>query len=163
MGRSMDRLYAPWRSLYVEKKDNKQSDACPFCEASASAVERDFLILSRSLQVVVLLNRYPYNTGHLLIIPVAHVADLDQLLPSVRAEMVEAASEWSVRLRATFNCQGFNIGFNLGTVSGGSIPGHIHLHVLPRWSGDTNFLATLGDVKLVSHDLESVYDRLLSK
>ncbi|MDQ5890334.1 MAG: adenylyltransferase [Candidatus Dependentiae bacterium] len=156
----MERLYAPWRSLYVKK--DKESDECPFCVAAASSDDAAHLVLSRAGGVLTMLNRFPYNTGHLLIIPPSHVADLEVIPSEVRAGMMEAAATWSTVLKKQFNCHGFNIGFNLGAVAGGSIPGHIHMHVVPRWQGDTNFLATIGETKLISSDLADIYKQLLA-
>ncbi|MEI7580420.1 MAG: HIT domain-containing protein [bacterium] len=153
----MDRLYAPWRSSYITEEKTTE---CPFCVAVASVQDESHFVLSRTQDVLVLLNKYPYNAGHLLVVPTVHCGALDGLTPAIRSAMMEAATEWSGMLQQALSCHGFNIGFNLGTVSGGSIPDHIHLHVLPRWSGDTNFLATLGDTKLVSFNLQDVYSRL---
>ncbi len=157
----MDILYAPWRSLYV-KKDATGDAACPFCVAAESADDQAHLVLDRGDGWLVLMNAFPYNSGHLLIIPAAHAADISTVGPQVRAAMMEASVTWTARLQAVLKCHGFNIGFNLGTVSGGSIPGHLHMHIVPRWQGDTNFLATIGQVKLISSDITQIYQALLS-
>jgi ATP adenylyltransferase len=154
----MNRLYAPWRSEYITEEKTTE---CPFCLAARSSDDQAHYVLSRNHAVVVLLNKYPYNAGHVLIVPVAHCATLEGLTSQVRGAIMEAATVWSGILQKALSCQGLNIGFNLGIVSGGSIPDHIHMHVLPRWAGDTNFLATLSDTKLISFNLQDVYRRLL--
>jgi len=157
----MERLYAPWRSKYV-KKDKTNGEPCPFCVGAASGDAAAHYVLSCENGVLVMLNRYPYNTGHLLIIPVDHVSDLAFIAPAVRARMMEGAVHWSAILKKLFNCQGFNIGFNVGEVAGGSIPDHLHMHVVPRWQGDTNFLATVGETKLISSDIADIYSQLMA-
>lgn len=157
----MKRLYAPWRAAYV-KKNKEHKPACPFCSASQQREDEANLVLFRNEHIIVMLNKYPYNTGHLLIIPHEHKAELAEVSCDVRAALIEAASEWTEILRAHLKCQGFNIGFNLGTVSGGSIPEHLHMHVLPRWQGDTNFLTTLAETKLVSFSPDDLYHALAS-
>ena len=161
----MNTLYAPWRSSYIkkEKVGKKEKEECPFCVAALSTQDAAHFVLSRNADVLVLLNKYPYNAGHLLIIPLVHCATLEGLSPKVRASMMEAATLWSEILKKELVCQGLNIGINLGVVSRGSIPDHLHMHVLPRWQGDTNFLATLADVKLISADLQTMYYMLVSK
>ncbi len=158
----MDRLYAPWRSLYIKKNRDKSTE-CPFCVAVASSDDSAHFVLWRSPEVLVLMNLYPYNTGHLLVISAGHCGSLEGLTPLERAAMMEAVSVWTDVLRAEFGCQGFNIGLNLGVVSGGSIPDHLHMHIVPRWQGDTNFLVTVSDIKLISVELEAVYARLLKR
>jgi ATP adenylyltransferase len=157
--KNMNRLYAPWRSSYIVEKKSSQ---CPFCVAAVSTDDKAQYVLWRDQDVLVLLNKYPYNAGHLLVIPTMHCGTLEGLTSVVRAALIEAATVWSGIVQRVLGCQGFNIGFNLGTISGGSIPEHIHLHVLPRWAGDTNFLATLGETKLISFNLDEVYQRLLN-
>lgn len=155
----MDRLYAPWRSSYV-KKESDGAPSCPFCDAAASSDDAAHLVLARYNGALVMMNKFPYNTGHLLVIPSVHIADLSETTAAVRGQLMEAANDWIQILQKQFKCQGFNVGFNLGTVSGGSIPGHVHMHIVPRWQGDTNFLATIGNVKLVSSDINEVYRKI---
>ena len=157
---SMDRLYAPWRSTYV-KKETTTDNQCPFCVVAVSSDDAAVLVVARYAGFFVMMNKFPYNTGHLLVIPVAHVAGLEQLTSVIRSGMMDAVVEWSDILKKRLGCQGFNVGFNLGVVSGGSIPGHLHMHIVPRWQGDTNFLTTIGDVKLISSDLNDIYKRLI--
>jgi ATP adenylyltransferase len=156
----MDKLYAPWRSAYIKKESNDQP-SCPFCDAAVSSNDAAHFVLARYDGVLVMMNKFPYNTGHLLVIPAAHIADLGEATAVVRGQLMEAANDWIQILQKQLNCQGFNVGFNLGAVSGGSIPGHVHMHIVPRWQGDTNFLATIGNVKLISSDINEVYKKII--
>lgn len=155
----MDRLFASGRGSYVGKK--REPGSCPFCAAVITSDDAAAYIVERTPDFLVLLNRYPYNAGHLLVVPVAHVADLVSLRPPVRAALMEAVVMWAVRVERALGCHGFNIGCNLGQGSGGSIPEHVHLHVVPRWQGDTNFLVTTADTKLVSVGLAEVYEKIM--
>lgn len=155
----MDRLFASGRAAYVGKK--REGDACPFCIAAASVHDASVYIVERTPDILVLLNRYPYNAGHLLVVPVAHVADFASLTPLVRAAIMEAVVCWTSRVQLALGCHGFNIGCNVGVVSGGSIPDHVHMHIVPRWQGDTNFLVTIGETKLVSRGLDEVFEKLM--
>ena len=152
----MKRLYAPWRSSYVKTKDT----SCPFCAAVTTRDDAQSFVLARFDGVLVMLNRYPYNAGHLLVIPHAHEADLSALTQEVRSQIMEATNRCIQVLQEKLGCKGVNVGFNFGECSGGSIPDHLHMHILPRWQGDTNFLATIGTTKLVSFDLEEMYEKL---
>lgn len=152
----MKRLYAPWRSSYFKSDDT----GCPFCNAVTTNDDVGALVLARFDSVLVMLNRYPYNAGHLLVIPHAHEAGLSALSPAVRGEIMEATNRCIQVLTEKLECKGVNVGFNFGECSGGSIPDHLHMHILPRWQGDTNFLATIGQTKLVSFDLEEMYEKL---
>ena len=158
----MNQLYAPWRAAYVKEEKNNLQE-CPFCAAAQSDDDAAHMVLARNEHVLVLLNKYPYNTGHLLIIPLNHVAQLSDLSPEVRASIMEATAEWSQIVQRELNCQGFNIGLNIGKISGGSIPDHLHMHVLPRWQGDTNFLVTLAETKLISFSLSDLYHALMKQ
>ena len=152
----MKRLYAPWRSSYIKSKNNQ----CPFCIAAVTDDDLSSFVCARYEQVAVILNRYPYNTGHMLIIPYQHESELSCLMPAVRAEMMEAVNDSITVLKKVLQCHGINVGFNFGESSGGSIPDHLHMHVVPRWSGDTNFLVTVGNTKLISCDLHQIYQQI---
>jgi len=157
----MDRLYAPWREAYVGKEKSGKGE-CPFCLAAASSDDASHHVLDRGGDFLVMLNRFPYNSGHLLIVPTDHIAELEAASSEVRAGMMEAVAKWSALIKRALGCHGFNIGFNIGEVSGGSIPGHLHMHVVPRWRGDTNFLTTIGQTKLISCSLDGIYRQLLA-
>jgi len=159
----MKRLYAPWRSNYVTdsgKKENNlaiSKDTCVFCQQVANQPDDVSYVLRRCDLCFVMLNRYPYNGGHILVLPFDHKPDLEDLTPATRSEMIEVVSTSKRVLQNVLNPQGFNIGINLGSAGGGGIPSHLHIHIIPRWRGDTSFLETVGSTKLVSADLDDVY------
>ncbi len=163
----MKRLYAPWRQDYVtgmtgkSDKKNKTKDDCVFCSQFKIVEEDDkHFIIKRFKYCVVMMNYYPYNAGHLMILPFEHKGDLSELSASVRAEMMEALNICVQVIGKVMNAEGFNIGINLGVAGGGGIPSHLHIHVLPRWKGDTNFLETIGQTKLISSDFVRVFKDL---
>ena len=164
----MKRMYAPWRSKYTTetahtKKERISKNECVFCEQFQQKNDKKFFILKRLKHNAVLLNRFPYNAGHLLIIPFAHKATLNELSKAARTELMELVSDSSKIVRETLKADGVNIGLNVGKASGSSIPSHLHFHILPRWYGDTNFLPTLADTKQISVDLKDVYQTLKPK
>lgn len=158
-------LYAPWRSDYASKVDQSKTDdtsadSCIFClDFSQSSTQH--LILKQATHAYVMMNRYPYNAGHLLIVPFAHQGALDELDQSTRAELMELVAHSTDILAKVLGAHGVNIGINLGKAAGAGIPAHLHIHVLPRWIGDTNFLPTLADTKQISFDLHQIYHQLL--
>jgi ATP adenylyltransferase len=159
----MERIYCPWRKEYVHKvydnRDKRVEEQCVFCSHQKDDDEKHF-ILKRGKHNFVLLNLYPYNTGHLLIIPYEHTADLNELSQEARAELMELTNQATHIIKNELGAHGVNIGLNLGKASGAGIPDHLHLHVLPRWFGDTNFLPTLANTKQVSTDLREMYQTL---
>lgn len=164
--RTMEKLYSPWRSRYAEsaERSTKTEDVgCPLCayaHAPAHEDDKNFVLL-RLQHVYVLLNLYPYNGGHVMVVPYKHVSNLTDLTPEERAEMTEATAHMIDTITAVLKPNGFNIGMNIGgKAAGGSIPEHIHMHVLPRWSGDTGFLPVLADTKPVSQNLVDTYRQL---
>lgn len=160
----MKNLYCPWRQAYIERptqaKKNMKKSSCVFCDHIQNNNDEKSFILHRGKYSFVLLNRFPYNAGHLLIVPYKHAKDLSTLSKKTREEMMEYMSQCATLLQKTFACDGLNMGINLGKVAGAGIPGHIHIHVLPRWEGDTNFLPTLCDTKQISIDLHKIYQEL---
>ncbi len=157
----MKQLYAPWRSTYASTHDGDTSaQGCVFCKQFEEEHDEQHFILRRFTHCAIILNRYPYNAGHLMVIPYAHAADLHLLSPEARIELIQVSSAIIPVMRTQLNCEGINVGLNLGKPAGGSIPGHLHLHVLPRWTGDTNFLATLADTKPISFDLYEIFRKL---
>lgn len=148
----MERLWAPWRGEYVATAGS--GDGCIFCDHLDSDDDVAAHVLHRTGQVFVLLNAYPYNTGHLMIAPVRHVADLAELSEEERGALMEETTRAVEVLKEAYGPQGFNVGMNLGTAGGAGIPGHLHMHVVPRWGGDTNFMTTVGDVKVLPEMLE---------
>ena len=143
---------------YILNTDKPQG--CFLCKAAACDDDRASLVVLRLEHCFCLLNRYPYNNGHLLIAPYAHKGDLPELDDAEQLEMMHALQEMEARLRRVMNPDGFNVGLNLGKVSGAGLPGHIHIHVVPRWNGDTNFMPVLADTKVIPQSLDEVFDLL---
>ena len=153
----MRHLWAPWRLTYIT---GPKTEGCVFCQAIALGDDRTVLVLHRSSHGFLILNRFPYNTGHLMVVPYRHVARLEGL-SSEEAEALMALTDFAVRLlEHVMVPQGFNIGMNLGRSAGAGIDDHLHMHVVPRWVGDTNYMPVLGDVKVMPEHLEQTYDRL---
>jgi len=156
-------LWAPWRLSYVkEASKGRNRDGCFICEAYNSSPEEDEknLLLHRGEKALVILNRYPYNTGHLMVCPVRHTGDFLSLLPEEMAEIDRLLKRSIEVLKRVYNPDGFNVGLNLGKVSGGSVDTHLHYHVVPRWQGDTNFMPVIGGVKVIPQSLEETYKLL---
>jgi len=156
----MKQLWAPWRIKYILEAD--KADGCIFCDKPKEDKDQENLILYRGRKCFVMMNKFPYNNGHLMIAPYRHTADLAGLSPEEREELMALAGMSVEILERTLSAQGFNIGMNLGRVAGAGIDQHLHLHVVPRWSGDTNFMPILGDVKVISEALEETYRKLRS-
>lgn len=156
----MDQLWSPWRFRYVSQSG--KGEGCPFCQKAAedTAHDRDNLLLHRGHDNFVLLNLYPYTTGHALVIPYAHVANLDQVPPETLAEMMLLARRLQTALQNIYRPQGFNLGMNLGNCAGAGVADHLHLHLLPRWSGDTNFMTVVAETRVQPEDLLVTYDKL---
>lgn len=154
----MERLWAPWRIGYVANANKEEK--CFLCAAATGNDDRSSLVVRRGQTCFAILNRFPYNNGHVMIAPYAHKADLPELTPAERSEMLELVVEVQAALTATFRPQGFNIGINIGAAAGAGVPGHIHTHVMPRWTGDTNFVSTCADVKVISQSLDEAYQSL---
>ncbi|MCS7016701.1 MAG: HIT domain-containing protein [Gemmatales bacterium] len=152
-------LWAPWRLAYVVQ-DRKTDPGCFICEGLAQQDDRTNLIALRTSHCVVVLNRYPYNNGHLLVAPQAHKASLDQLNADEILDTQRTLSRMLQALQALMKPDGYNIGLNLGRVAGAGLPGHLHWHVVPRWEGDTNFMPVLAEVKVIVQSLEAFYDLL---
>lgn len=161
----MSRIYAPWRHDYVTKKNSRDAakklhNDCIFCDAFVADKDNHHYILKRYENTVVMMNLYPYNGGHLMVLPYSHVGELDLLSSQIRAELMEVTTHTASLVKQVTKCEGMNIGLNLGPAGGGGIKEHLHMHVLPRWRGDTNFLATLTDTSLICTDFNDVYQEL---
>ena len=154
----MDRLWAPWRMAYIDGL--KQPGGCFLCEAAASRDDAANLVLSRGATCLCVLNRYPYNNGHVLVAPIAHKADLTELTADEMLELMQTTARLQQALRQLMSPHGFNLGINLGHAAGAGLPGHLHLHIVPRWQGDTNFMPAVGEVKVIPESLEAVYAKL---
>ena len=161
----MRHLYAPWREAWITGQEGSPADgeesSCLFCRVfAAPGKDRENLVVHREDRAIVLLNRFPYNGGHLLLAPREHRAGIDELPPGDLALLAELAARGVRLLRELWGPHGFNVGINQGAAAGAGIPDHVHLHVVPRWQGDTNFMTTLGEVRVLSQDLGRVRDEL---
>ena len=158
----MERLFSPWRSQYIASFSDKtrKDDACIFCAAVKEKKDARNLILLRRKYCFVMMNLYPYNSGHLMIIPYTHTAELSTLSAKEHADIMTTTSLAIDALAATMKPHGFNFGSNFGRVAGAGIDQHLHFHVVPRWNGDTNFMPTLADTRVVSESILATYKRL---
>jgi ATP adenylyltransferase len=154
----MEYLWAPWRMPYIE--DDSESMECIFCQLLEGPDGPGNLILHRAEHAFVILNRFPYTNGHTMIVPYEHEASLDPLPPATLTEMMELTRQAIAHLRQVYQPEGFNVGLNLGKVAGAGITDHIHIHIVPRWGGDTNFMATTAKTRVVPEALEVTFERL---
>jgi ATP adenylyltransferase len=155
----MEHLWTPWRSSYVAGEERPSQGHCIFCDAARTSDDQNY-ILHRGSFNFILLNRYPYTTGHLMIAPYEHVSRLSQTNASSSAEMMGLVREAERVLEATYQPAGLNIGMNLGQAGGAGIAEHIHMHVLPRWIGDANFMTVVGETRVMPESLERTYIKL---
>lgn len=155
----METLWAPWRMVYVE---NAWPSSCIFCETPSTQQDEKNLILYRGKAVFILMNLYPYNPGHVMIAPYRHLDDLQKLSVEEQLELVQAAVRSTSLLRQTLNPDGFNLGMNQGKTAGAGIENHLHLHIVPRWNGDTNFMPVIAKTKVIPEELSATYCKLAS-
>ena len=159
----METLWSPWRSEYIASGagEETQSLSCVFCEIQKSP-ERDEtnFVLHRASRNFIVLNIYPYISGHLLIVPFEHVAELDAAAKETTDQLMDLTKRCQTALRKVYQPTGFNIGMNLGRAAGAGIVGHIHVHIMPRWTGDTNFISTIGNTRVIPEDLATTYSKL---
>lgn len=154
-------LFRPERRSYVRGTRKKKSNKCVFCEAARKPVGFESLKIWQSEDLMVVLNKFPYNTGHLLALPKRHVANVEDLSDRELVQWAQALRGCVAMLKKAYKCPGLNVGFNLGSAAGAGIPDHLHLHIVPRWKGDTNFFPLLGGTKVVVETLEQTFERLL--
>jgi ATP adenylyltransferase len=154
----MDYLWTPWRYRYIA--DASKDQGCIFCDALKAEDDAKTHIIFRGKKNFVLLNRYPYTSGHVMVVPYAHVADLSAAEPETLAEMMSIAQRVQSALEKIYHPQGYNLGMNLGRAAGAGVVGHLHLHVLPRWSGDANFMTVVGETRVEPEDLSTTYEKL---
>ena len=154
----MDRLYSPWRLSYVTTASEPVA-GCIFCNA-ASAEPGDPLVVARGRAAFVILNLYPYNSGHLMIVPNRHVASLAELTAEERAEVMDLTARAEVAVTEVYRPQGLNIGVNVGKAAGAGIADHLHVHVVPRWTGDTNFMSVVGNIRVLPEEVPASVERL---
>ena len=155
----MKHLWAPWRMKFIEKQ---RSSGCVFCNILPQSRDPENLVVFRGEAAFVILNRYPYTSGHLMVVANDHQPSFEDLNAAVRAEMMELATKGIQVLRAVYKPEAFNLGANIGEAAGAGIAGHVHLHVVPRWSGDTNFMSTFAGTRVLPEELDETYRRIQS-
>jgi len=156
-------LWAPWRMEYIDALSAGPDGSCFLCNYGQSAEEdRANLVLWRGQHSFVVMNRFPYTGGHCMIAPYDHVADLAALSPESFGEMFAFLRDTQQVLSKAIGAEGFNIGINIGRCAGAGLPGHLHVHIVPRWGGDTNFMAVFGGVRVVPQSLEATYDKIVT-
>ncbi|MGH9466406.1 MAG: HIT family protein [Terriglobales bacterium] len=159
----MDHLFSPWRYQYIrEARSGGEggSEKCVLCHELAGGSDERNLVVLRAQHNAILLNRFPYTSGHMMILPYAHCATLAECGAAARTEMMELAARAEQALRAEYQAQGLNVGLNLGEAAGAGIAGHLHLHVVPRWGGDANFMSVIGETRVLPEALSDTYTRL---
>jgi len=164
----MKRLFAPWRSGYAGDVSEKRTDyasarECVFCQQLEAGQDEKYQVIKRFEHCALIMNKFPYNAGHALLMPYAHVGNLEKLTPIVRADIMESLSISTTVMQKALKPDGVNIGINLGKAAGAGIPSHLHIHILPRWESDTNFMPTLAETKVISFDLNEIYKKLVEE
>jgi len=155
----MENLWSPWRMKYITDSGNAGGE-CVFCAFPNMSDSHANLVVHRGENVFAILNRYPYTTGHLMVVPFLHVPSIEDLTSATRFEMVEMVNEAIGILRAVYQPEGFNIGVNMGSAAGAGIAEHVHIHVVPRWAGDTNFMSTTGETRVLPENLNETWKRI---
>lgn len=155
----MENLWSPWRMKYISESGNIGGE-CVFCAFPKMADGPDNLVVHRGGNAFAILNRYPYTTGHLMIVPFLHVPSIEDLTTATRAEMIEMVNAAIGILRTVYQPEGFNIGVNMGSAAGAGIAEHAHIHVVPRWAGDTNFMSTTAETRVLPEDLGMSWKRI---
>ena len=151
-------LWAPWRMKFVESHDTLAK--CVFCRVQDQTLDAENLVVFRGRNGFVILNRYPYTSGHLMVVANAHQPSLEYLSMQARSEMMELATTCIQVLKTVYQPDGFNVGANIGESAGAGIAGHVHLHVVPRWEGDTNFMSALAETRVLPEELQETYQRI---
>jgi ATP adenylyltransferase len=162
----MDILWSPWRYAYIKSGENASNEprGCVLCGIlSNNASDKDNFILYRGKFNFVVLNIYPYISGHLMVVPFAHIAELDQAEKNITNELMDLTKRCQTILRDTYQPHGFNIGINQGKAAGAGVAEHLHQHVLPRWVGDANFMTAIGETRTIPEDLRTTYKKLKGK
>lgn len=154
----MERLWAPWRMEYIKEVGRPQG--CFLCEAAGSHDDRAHLVLWRSERSFAMLNRWPYNNGHVLVAHKGHVGDLADMTEDELLDQMRLLRRCQANLRATMSPDGFNVGLNLGRVAGAGVPDHVHWHIVPRWAGDTNYMPVVASAKVIPQSLETLWELL---
>jgi ATP adenylyltransferase len=152
-------VWAPWRMEYVGS--DQENEGCIFCPGNDRTQDEKKLILYRSDWSIVLMNRFPYSNGHLLIAPLRHTSSFDSLSPDEKLDLLNMVERSASVLKDVMDPAGFNIGMNLGKVAGAGVEDHMHFHIVPRWSGDTNYMTVLGEVRIIPEHIQATYEKLL--
>ncbi len=153
----MEHIWSPWRYKYIASAGREPG--CVFCRAQQGE-DRHYLIVHRAKLNFIILNLFPYTSGHLMIVPYEHTASFPSLSEAITTEMIELTKRAQTALEAEYNPDGFNIGMNLGQSAGAGVADHLHLHVVPRWTGDANFVSIIGETRVLPEDLQTTYDKL---
>jgi ATP adenylyltransferase len=156
----MEHLWSPWRMAYLKNNEAAGEPGltgCVFCDLPQAADDAASLIVRRGTHAYVVLNKYPYNNGHLLVVPYQHVPSLEPLDEATLAELMRLTNHSLAALRQMYNPQAFNLGANIGAAAGAGIAEHVHLHIVPRWAGDTNFMTTVNSVRVIPEDLQATW------
>ena len=167
---NMEKIWSPWRSEYInsfskeKSMSNESKESCFICDAALSnkSNENNLLIYKTNLSIV-LMNKFPYNNGHLLISPINHLADITDLNKNVQNELMSLMNESVKIIKKIYKPHGYNLGLNSGIAGGAGLPGHLHFHLVPRWNGDTNFMSTIGDLKIISESIQDSRLKLISE
>ena len=155
----MDRLWAPWRSKYISSLGRK-TKGCTFCAIYRQRSDRENYIFARNKHAFAVLNIYPYNNGHCLVVSRRHVNEISKLKRAEKLDLIELLEETKKILDKTLKPIGYNIGINLGRIAGAGFPGHLHIHIVPRWSGDVNFMPVVGEAKVLSQSLDALFQKI---
>jgi ATP adenylyltransferase len=156
----MEKLFSPWRLRYIRATGRGRHRGCVFCRAARGRRDRTNLVLLRGSRNYIILNKYPYNNGHMMIVPYAHVPSLKDAPPETLQEIMALAVRCETVLRAAYRPTGINLGMNLGRSAGAGIQNHFHLHIVPRWDGDTNFMSVVHGTRVIPESLQATYRRL---
>lgn len=157
----MDRLWSPWRARYLASGDDAPRNGCVFCLIAEHPEDDETnFVLHRGQHGFVILNLYPYISGHLMIVPYLHTSEFDSTAKEITDELMDLAKRSQTALREVYNPEGFNMGMNLGKAAGAGIAEHLHIHLLPRWFGDTNFMTSIGEARVLPEDLKTTYSKL---
>jgi len=156
----MDYLWSPWRYQYMAQAAQGNQPDCFFCDAVKLNRDEETLIVHRGNKAFVILNRFPYTSGHVMIVPYAHIAELNLCEPGTLPEIMELSKKVETAFRTVYKPDGMNLGMNLGRAAGAGVVGHLHLHMLPRWFGDTNFMTVTGETRVQPEELKTTYQRL---
>lgn len=156
----MDYLWTPWRYQYMAQVSQGNQPDCIFCDAVERNRDEETLIVHRGKKAFIILNRFPYTSGHVMIVPYAHVAELHLCEPGALQEIMELAQKVEAAFCKDYKPDGMNLGMNLGRAAGAGVTGHLHLHMLPRWIGDSNFMTVTGETRVNPEELKTTYERL---